>query len=344
MAASDRLSQLSPSGKPIVALALPSGTAVNMFNPADLDLLRRVADVVGPVPRANVEDLRPILRHARAAITGWGSRLDQISLFEQEPQLGLIAHSAGSIRGLVPLDVVRRGVKVTSAASANAIPVAEFTVAAMTMLLKQVPWLGGGLSISREERDARLALVRELQDISVGLIGASRIGREVIRLLQSYAGIRIRLYDPYLSADHARSLGVELVSLDEVCRCDVVSVHAPNVPETRHMINARTLGLLPDHAVFINTSRGALVDEAALVAEVRRRPIFCLLDVTDPEPAPPDSPLRSERNIILTPHIAGAMNQARRRMGRLAIDEVLRFLAGEPLQHEIRPDMLATMA
>jgi phosphoglycerate dehydrogenase-like enzyme len=341
---SDRLSQPPEGEMPVVALALPSATAGMMFDQTDLDRLRCVANVVGPVSRAGVEDLRPLLRCARAAITGWGSRLDDLSLFEQAPQLGLIAHSAGSIRGLIPLDLVRRGVKVTSAASANAVPVAEFTVAAMTMLLKQVPWLGGGFALSRAERDARFSVIRELQDISVGIIGASRIGREVIRLLKSYTGLRVRLFDPYVSTEEARALGVELVSLDELCRCEVVSVHAPNVPETRHMINARTLSLLPDHAIFINTSRGALVDEAALVEEVRRRPLYCLLDVTDPEPPPLDSPLRSERNIILTPHIAGAMNQARRRMGRLAIDEVIRFLAGEPLQHEIRPEMLATMA
>jgi phosphoglycerate dehydrogenase-like enzyme len=139
-------------------------------------------------------------------------------------------------------------------------------------------------------------------------------------------------------------MGVELASLEEVCRCEVVSLHAPNIPETRHMMNARTLGLLPDHAVLINTSRGALIDEAALVAEVRRRPLYVMLDVTDPEPPAADAPIRREANILLTPHIAGSMKQARLDMGRLAIDEVLRFLKGEPLQHEVTREMLPTQA
>jgi phosphoglycerate dehydrogenase-like enzyme len=110
------------------------------------------------------------------------------------------------------------------------------------------------------------------------------------------------------------------------------------------MLDARTLALLPDHAVLINTSRGSLIDEAALVAEVRRRPLYVYLDVTDPEPPADDSPLRGEKNIVITPHVAGAMNQARRDMGRIAIDEPLAFLRGESLQHAVTREMLATQA
>ena len=152
------------------------------------------------------------------------------------------------------------------------------------------------------------------------------------------------MYDPYLSDEGAKLLGVEKASLEDVCRCDVVSIHAPNLPETRHMSNPAPLALLPHHAVLISTSGGALVDEAALATEVRRRPLYVLLDVTDPEPPALDSPLRREPNILLTPHLAGAMHQARRDMGHLAIEETLRFLRGEPLRHEVTREMLATQA
>jgi phosphoglycerate dehydrogenase-like enzyme len=163
--------------------------------------------------------------------------------------------------------------------------------------------------------------------------------------------------DPYLTADDARSLGVEHCSVEEVFTCPVVSLHAPSLPQTRHLANAQRLALLPDHAVFLNTARGSLVDEQALIAEVRRRPLYVLLDVTDPPPPvadsplrtsatlpPGDSPLRTEPNILLTPHVAGAMQQARRTMGRLAIAEVLRFLRGAPLEHEVTRDSLAIQA
>ncbi len=110
------------------------------------------------------------------------------------------------------------------------------------------------------------------------------------------------------------------------------------------MMNARTLGLIPDHGLFINTSRGALVDESALLAEVRRRPLYVALDVTDPEPPAADSPLRQERNILLTPHIAGATRQARRAMGAQAIEQVICFLQDRPLTAEVTREMLPTQA
>jgi phosphoglycerate dehydrogenase-like enzyme len=186
--------------------------------------------------------------------------------------------------------------------------------------------------------------MRELQDMDVGIIAASRVGREVIAMLKTYSRINIKCYDPYLKPEAAEKLGVTLVSLQEACRCEVVSIHAPNIPETNRMFNARTLALLPDNAVLINTARGALVDEDALVNELKRRPLYACLDVTDPEPPKPDSPLRTAPNLILTPHVAGAVQQGCRDMGQLAIDEVLRFIAGEKLQHEVTREMMPTQA
>jgi phosphoglycerate dehydrogenase-like enzyme len=333
------------SSKPVVAMALNADWLGQMFFAEDLHRLREVADLRDPVRRADAFSLRPLLADATVAITGWGTPRFDATLLEHAPRLRLIAHSAGSVKGVVTPAVYDRAIRVTTAAAANAVPVAEFTVAMIVAMLKQVPWVIGPYTRGEGKGAARqLGPIRELRDLSIGLVAASRIGREVIRLLRAYPRLTIKVYDPYLSVDDARQLGVERASLEDVCRCDVVSIHAPNVPETRHMINAGTLALLPDHAVLINTSRGALVDEAALVAEVRRRPLYVLLDVTDPEPPALDSPLRREPNILLTPHLAGAMSQARRDMGRIAIEETLRFLRDEPLKHEVTREMLPTQA
>jgi phosphoglycerate dehydrogenase-like enzyme len=334
--------------RPTVALVMPPALVPIMFRGgAELERLRGVAEVVGPFGREDLGKLREALATARVVVTGWGSpRFDEGLLGVAGNGLGLIAHSAGSVKGIVTEAVFDRGVRVTTAAAANAVPVAQYTVAMMVALLKQVPWLTRGMAEGkwREEMAGRMEQIRELQDITVGLVAASRVGREVIKLLKAYPDVRVKLYDPCVSEEDARGMGVELVSLEEVCRCEVVSLHAPNIPETRHMMDARTLGLLPDHGVLINTSRGALIDEAALVAEVRRRPLYVMLDVTDPEPPACDAEIRKEENILLTPHIAGAMKQARCEMGSLAIDEVMRFLRGEPLQHEVTREMLPTQA
>ncbi len=330
------------SSKPSVVFLLPEHTHGRMFRPTDLARLSEQAQIHGPVlPQA----AERVLAEARVLITGWGTPAIDPSILGTAPQLGLIAHSAGSVKSLVGDAVFDRGIKVTNSAAANAVPVAHFTVAMMVSLLKQVPWLTRAyMAGDRQEVQRRRAVCRELQDIQVGLIGASRVGRETIRLLKAYPGVSIYLYDPYVTAEQARSMGVTLVSLDDACRCPVVSIHAPNIPETRHMFNAHTLALLPDHAVLINTSRGALVDEAALLNEVRRRPLYISLDVTDPEPPPADSPLLKEANILITPHIAGAMNQACKDMGSFAIDETLRFLNGEALQAEVTHAMMPTQA
>jgi phosphoglycerate dehydrogenase-like enzyme len=332
----------SSSSKPVVAIAMSRALAEGMFTPGDIARLNAAAAVVGPVETITPDAIRTLLADAVAVISGWGTPRFDAAQLAAASKLKFVAHSAGSVKPLVTDALYDRGIRVTTAAGANASPVAETTVAMMAVMLKRIPWL---LS-SRGDKEIihSIGPIRELRDLSVGLISASRVGREVIRLLKCYPRLRVLVYDPYLESDQAAALGVELASLDDVCRCDVLSVHGPNLPETRHMLNARTLALLPDHAVLINTSRGSLIDEAALVAEVRRRPLYVYLDVTDPEPPAADSPLRNQPNILLTPHISGAMNQARRDMGRLAIEETLRFLSGQPLQHEVTREMLPKQA
>lgn len=341
----ERLTSHLTSSKPVVVMALAAEWLEQMFFLEDLARLRQAADVRGPVRDTDPRRLRSVLTDSTVAITGWGTPRFDADALEHAPHLRLIAHTGGSVKGLVTPAVYDRGIRVTTAAAANAVPVAEFTVAMMVAMLKQVPWAVGSYTRGDAKgAHGQLGPIRELRDVRVGLVGASRVGREVIRLLAAYPRLTIKVYDPYLSPEGAQALGVERASLDDVCRCDVVSIHAPEIPETRHMMNVRTLALLPDHAVLINTARGGLVDESALVAEVRRRPLYVLLDVTDPEPPGKDSPLRREASILLTPHLAGAMRQARRDMGRIAIEETLRFARGEPLQHEVSREMLPTQA
>jgi phosphoglycerate dehydrogenase-like enzyme len=329
------------SSKPVVAMALSRAMHDVMFTVDDLARLREVATVVGPAETGGAAHVRPLLKDATVAVTGWGTARFDETLLAHASKLKLIAHSAGTVKNLVEDAVYDRGIRVTNSAAANAPPVAETTVAMMVVMLKRIPWL---LATYGDKSAIRTGPVRELRDLCVGLIGASRVGREVIRLLEAFPRLRVLVYDPFLTEPEACDLGVEIASLEDVCRCDVVSCHAPSLPTTYHMLNARTLALLPDHAVLINTSRGALIDEAALVAEVRRRPLYVYLDVTEPEPTPPDSPLRGQPNILVTPHIAGGMNQGRKDMGRMAIDEAIHFLNGEPLEQEVTRDMLLTQA
>jgi len=171
---------------------------------------------------------------------------------------------------------------------------------------------------------------------TVGIVGASRIGRLVMERLGSF-DLRVLVHDPFLGEPEAAALGAELCGLDDLlARCDVVSLHAPALPSTRHMIDRRRLGLLCDGAVLINTARGALVDHDALTDELVSGRIDAVLDTTEPETLAAESPLYDLDNVFLTPHIAGSQGRETGRMLDLALDELERLVGGEPLQHEVR--------
>jgi phosphoglycerate dehydrogenase-like enzyme len=152
------------------------------------------------------------------------------------------------------------------------------------------------------------------------------------------------VYDPYFSTDEAHQMGVMLVSLDElVQRCDVVSLNAPSNSETFHILNAERLQQMKDDALIVNTARGSLIDEQALIVELSRGRLFAFLDVTDPEPPAADSPLRYLPNVVVTPHVAGCIEDCTH-LGRMAVEELRRFFAGEPALHPITPNMLDHIA
>ena len=155
----------------------------------------------------------------------------------------------------------------------------------------------------------------------------------------------ILVCDPYITTDEAETLGAVKVDLDELMRrADVVSLHTPDTDEARHIVNADNLALLKDRAIFINTARGACVDEQALIAELASGRIMACLDVTDPEPPEPDSPLYTLPNCILTPHVAGAIKQSAQRQGRLVADEITAYIEHRPLTAEVDLTQLGRLA
>jgi phosphoglycerate dehydrogenase-like enzyme len=143
-----------------------------------------------------------------------------------------------------------------------------------------------------------------------------------------------------------RRLGVRGVELAELFRIsDVVSLHMPLLPETRGMVTGAFIDSMRPGATLINTARGAIVREAELVSVLERRPdLQAVLDVTDPEPASPGSPLVRLPNVVLTPHIAGAIGLERRRLGRGMVEELRRYVRGEPLRWELTREQVERMA
>ncbi|MBX3010076.1 MAG: hydroxyacid dehydrogenase [Caldilineaceae bacterium] len=279
-------------------------------------------------------------------ITGWGTPKFTPAVLAGAPNLKFIAHSAGSIKGMLPPAVFDQGIQVTHAAVAIAPAVAEMSVLLILLCLRQVHRLDRILKEGGSwESTKPISMGQELAANRVGVVGAGYTGREVIWRLQGLHA-EVWVYDPYLSAERAAALGVHKApDLDTLFRdCPIITVQAPPTEETRRMIGARQLKLLRDGGVFVNTARSLTIDQDALLAEFQTGRIVGALDVFDQEPLPVDSPFLRLENVITTPHVAGASVQARYRQGQTIVDEIRRFLAGEPLRYRVTGDMLETMA
>jgi phosphoglycerate dehydrogenase-like enzyme len=271
-------------------------------------------------------------------ITGWGVPTigpDELAAF---PALRGIVHWGGGI-GFLDEEARHRGIRVSSARAANAVPVAEFTLAMITLAAKDAFWASRRYCAEQRFIDREAELPRTgLYGTTVGIVGASTIGTLVIEKLAG-SDVRVLLFDPYATADTAAALGVELVAdlAALASRSDILSIHAPEMPSTIGMISSSVLAALPDGATLINTARGALVDQDALVAELQRGRLRAILDVTEPDVLEPGHPLYALPNVFLTPHLAGSMGNELRRIGRAALAEVERFVTGEPFANPVHP-------
>ena len=313
----------------------------------DTARLQRLADLAILGEPLWTDDLdtpgaRKRLADVEVLLTSWGAPLLTPERLAAAPALKAVLHCAGSVRGLVGEDVWRRGIRVTSAADANAVPVAEYTLAAIIFAGKKAPFLAA----DEQRAYAGWGTVTGYGDLSnfrrtVGIIGFSRIGRKVVDLLKVLGSTTCLVYDPHADPEEVARAGATLVGLAELLpRADVLSLHAPALHETRHLIGAEQLAMLPDHATVINTARGSLIDSAALAAECAAGRLFAILDVTDPEPLPPGSPLRRTARVMVTPHIAGSLGTEIGRLTDHALDELDRWTARQPLTAEITAESL----
>jgi phosphoglycerate dehydrogenase-like enzyme len=324
-----------PLRRPRALLAIRADVRDQVFPPdlrAELDGLVDAADFAGgPAPAAT-----------EVIISGWGGPVLDNACLEHTPKLRLVVHTGGSVKeaGISPL-LWPRGVEVSSAAAINAVPVAQYTVAAILLAGKRAFRLAADYAGGRF-RHVPPGLGTGNAGRTVGVVGASRIGRLVLAQLREH-GFRLLVSDPYLTAPAARQLGAELATLDDLlAAADVVTLHAPLLDQTRLLIDDRRLGLIRDGSVLVNTARGGLVDTEALVGHCAR--IDAVLDVTDPEPLPPGHPLLRLPNVLVTPHVAGALGTEIRRLGEFAVAEIGRWLAGDPLVGAVRVEDLARIA
>lgn len=324
-----------------------------VFTAEVLARLHRQFDVTRLAPgtrNCTSEEVAEAIPGFAALVTGWGTPRLTPDVFERANALRIISHSAGTVKRML-LEcahdyVIPRGICVYSANRAIAYNVAEHTIGFMIVMSRRIVDHAAMIRRNHEAWPDRMVRpnAQYLTGATVGIVSASEVGRMVIRLLEPF-DTKVLVFDPYLTDEDAAAMHVTKVELIDVfARSDLVSVHAPLLPETRSMIQASHLGAMKDGAVFINTSRGAVVDEQALVAELQTGRISAALDVTTEEPLPADHPLLALTNVIVTPHLAGSGYYGYSRIGDGAVRALEDFFAGKPVNGAVDFDRYAILA
>ncbi|MGG1551304.1 hydroxyacid dehydrogenase [Paenibacillus ferrarius] len=326
-----------------IAMLLGKDKRDRIFGSEHLAQLRELGEVTLNEETGNPseEQMRALIAGADVAITSWGCGALTERVLEAAPNLQIVLHAAGTVKPIVTEALWQRGVRVANATEALGQGVAETALGFTIVSLKDM-W-----RLSRETAAGGWgdgSRVREVYGLTVGVVGAGRAGSHYIKLLQQF-DVRIVLYDPFVSEEQARKMGAQKLELEELLReSDVVSIHLPSLPETYHMFNAERLAMMKDDAVLINTARGSVIDEEALAAELRKGRLFACLDVTDPEPPQANHPFRTLPNVILTPHLAGAVNNGLHRIAKAVVNDLQAYLDGRPLRGEVLAEQMHLLA
>ncbi len=284
------------------------------------------------------KDIQAFVSGADIIITSWGSPKIDRSVLNAAPDLKFVFHAAGSIKSVLDMDVMKNGVRVSSASGVLGRNVAVTAFGLILSSVKKIPWWNEFIKGEKDWRGNKklLQYTEEISGVNTGVISMSIVGKNLVSLLKNVTD-NIFVYDPYWSEENIlKSGGKKVEGLHEIAeKCDIIALCAPLLKATEGMLDKKFFLKMKDGAVLINTARGALIDEAALIEELRKERIFACLDVTNPEPPSPESPLRSLKNVVLSPHLAGLVNSGLGDIGKFCAAEIKRFISGEPLLNEI---------
>ncbi len=302
-------------------------------------LLDNIAVVVG-AGFVNPETARPALDGVQGIIASARIRYDG-AFMDQVPSLRVISRTGIGIDNISIPDATARGIAICNTPDVPSASTAEHAILLMLAVLRH---LNRWENVLRNAE--RYDFFNEYQGVQaeglrLGVVGLGRIGGRVARVGQAL-GMDVVGYDPYLSAAGAAPLGIPLLTtLEELLSSvDVVSLHLPISDDTRGLMNAERFALMKPGAILINTARGSLVDENALLAALESGYLAGAgLDVFHPEPPPPDHPLLQRSDVIATPHIGGVTLASKDRLWREAIAQALQALSGQRPPSIVNPEV-----
>lgn len=314
-----------------VLVTIPEGDAKNTFFPPDIsEYLEQRFEVTwnDSDKQLTKTELKELLREHDAVMTGWCTPMLDEEALSGNDRLKLIVHTGDTVANLVDDYAYEKNIRVFSGNRLFAESVAEGTLAYMLMAQRRIP---DYVQRMREGGWLKVGDVWEgLLDKSVGIVGLGSISRLVIQLLQPFR-VRIKVFSHHpAEKEFLEKYHCQMSSLEEIfSECDIVSVHSALNNENRALIGKEHFALLKDGALFLNTSRGDVLDEAALTEELQKNRFRAVLDVYQKEPLPVDSLLRKLPNVYVIPHMAGPTLDRRKWIAKALIDEMDGFFKGQ---------------
>lgn len=333
------------SGLPKSIIIMDPMRLNSVYGPGQLSQISQISELVcSPTSKEEVYSNPDPMSEVEYLFGGWDMpKLDEAFL-RMAPKLRGVFYSAGTVKPYVSDALWERDIVLTNAHQANAVPVAEYCVATILFSLK-LGWYHLRQMYKEKAWMRKTAEIPGCYDATVGLISLGAIGFKTLELLRPY-NIKPLIYSTSMTQARADEWDAEVVSLDEIFeRSDVVSLHTPLLPSTMGMIKGEHFRMMKQNATFINTARGAVVNQKEMIGVMRERPdLTAVLDVLDPEPPQAGDEIFEVENIHITPHVAGSLGRECRRLGQTAIDECKRFIAGEELLYQVKETDLASMA
>ena len=326
-----------------IFVTMPDDEIRESFIPAEV---RQRLDEIAEVEYNNLSrqlsaaELREKLMDADAVITGWGTnRLDK-SVLEGNDRLKVIAHTGGTVNSVVDGYAFEKGIKVLSGNNMYAESVAEAIVAYALLGLRKIPHY---LDVMKNNGWNTNARWDGLLDQTVGFVSFGMIPKHLVGMLKPFR-VKIKVYSAHISDGELEKYGMERAALDEIfSECKVISIHSAYNEKTHHMINKSLLEKIQDGAVFINTSRGGVIDEAALIEELKKERFTAVLDVYEQEPPPENYPLRNMPNVYAVPHMGGPTYDRRKYVTLALAEDIENLAGGRPLKNEITRSYVSHM-
>lgn len=319
-----------------ILVTLPMGYVWDtFFTPDVIEKIESMGEVIWneSEEQYSSEELKEKLKDAEICITGWGTKCLDKEVLETADKLKLVAHTAGSVAGIVSDYLYERGIKVISGNWVFAESVAEGVIGYIICSLRELTYYNDEVKQGRwREGDF---FNESILDQSVGLVGFGAVAKYLVKFLQPFR-CKIKVYDPYADDKVFTEYGVERGTLEEIFSSSkIISLHVPKTADTYHMIDKKLLSIIKDGALLVNTSRGTVIDEQALVEELEKGRFKAALDVYEVEPLPLDSKLRTLKNVLTIPHMGGPTIDRRKATTLELLKDIEGFLRGEKLRFNI---------